>query len=87
VLLKWCLGFAFTGFKLVENAFISFMKTLIDLEISPENTANVLMPFLAYYNYKHSRQYEFDISEEAPVSHLTKAFSFKIDNELKTYIN
>ncbi len=63
------------------------MKTLIDLEISPYNTANVLMPFLAYYNYKHSRQYEFDISNEAPVNHLTKAFSFNVDDELKTYIN
>ena len=66
---------------------MSFMKTLIDLEISAFNTANVLMPFLAYYNYKHSRQYEFDISEQAPVNHLTKAFSFTISDELKTYIN
>ena len=38
------------------------MKTLIDLEISTFIAANVLIPFLAY-NYKHSWQYEFDVSE------------------------
>jgi hypothetical protein len=29
ILLRWCLGFAFTGFKLIETAFIGFLKTLL----------------------------------------------------------
>jgi len=32
-LIQWSLGFAFTGFKLIEKAFISFFSSLIDIPI------------------------------------------------------
>lgn len=44
------------------------------------------MPFIEYYNYRHSRQYEFDISKEAPVSHLVNAFSLSPNPSILTCI-
>jgi hypothetical protein len=44
------------------------------------------MPFLQYYNYRHSRQYEYDISSEAPVSHLTNAFTLSLNPAINQYV-
>lgn len=30
VLLSWCLGFAFTGFKLIEESFANFLAGLLE---------------------------------------------------------
>lgn len=79
------MGFVFTGFKLVEQAVVSFLKCLLDAQVHPECLALIpviFMPFVEYYNYRHSRQYEFDISKDAPVSHLVNAFSLSPDQSI-----
>jgi hypothetical protein len=48
--------------------------------------AAILMPFLHYYNYRHSRQYEYDVSDEAPVSHLTNAFPIATNHALRALV-
>lgn len=72
-LLHWSLGFAFTGFKLIQPAFISFFSQLTAQPLPPQSTATLLR-FLDYYHYRHSRQYEFDLSELAPEKHLANHF-------------
>jgi hypothetical protein len=37
-LIQWSLGFAFTGFKLIEKSFISFFSTLIDIPVLVSET-------------------------------------------------
>lgn len=44
------------------------------------------MPFLQYYTYRHSRQYEFDISAEAPQSHLTNAFTLRTNPNIEALV-
>ena len=71
-LLQWCLGFAFTGFKLIETPFVALFSQLISH--APHLVAPRLIPFLQYYNYKHSRQYEADIAPGNPKPHLANQF-------------
>lgn len=83
------MGFAFTGFKLMEQAVVSFLKCLIDAQVHADCLAlipAIFMPFIEYYNYRHSRQYEFDISKEAPVSHLVNAFSLSPNPSILTCV-
>lgn len=88
-LLKWTLGFAFTGFKLIENACISFLRMLLEADMhknSPLLLQKHLMPFLHYYNYRHSRQYELDVSPQASHSHLTNAFPIATPAQLRDLV-
>ena len=32
--MQWSIGFAFTGFKLIENSFVSFLSNLLDCNIT-----------------------------------------------------
>jgi len=50
-LIQWSIGFAFTGFKLIENSFTSFLSKLLDFKITQTNSNNSIvceqiMPFL-----------------------------------------
>lgn len=45
-----------------------------------------LMPFLQYYNYRHSRQYELDVSPQATHSHLTNAFPIATPTQLRDLV-
>lgn len=58
---NWVLGFSFTGFKLINDSIVSFTTTLLDL--FPTDCGDVLFPFLSYYIYRHSRQFEYDMNE------------------------
>lgn len=40
-MIKWSLGFAFTGFKLIEKVFITFFVTLINIDLK-ENDKTVV---------------------------------------------
>lgn len=44
------------------------------------------MPFLHYYNYRHSRQYELDVSPQATHKHLTNAFPLVTPSQLKELV-
>lgn len=59
VLESWCLGFAFTGFKLIEESFANFLAGL--LEIQNEVNLNILIRFLEYYTFRNSRVYKLEI--------------------------
>ena len=58
---NWVLGFSFTGFKLVNDSIVSFTTSILDL--FPIECGEVLFPFLSYYIYRHSRQFEYDMNE------------------------
>ena len=55
VVLNWLLGFAFTGFNEIEDAFIGLLGKL--LERYPKECMEDLMRFLEFMNYKMSRRF------------------------------
>jgi hypothetical protein len=57
---------------LIEPAFIALLSQL--LSRAPHLVAPKLMPFLHYYNYRHSRQYDVDVSPSNPIPHLANHF-------------
>lgn len=44
------------------------------------------MPFLEYYSYRHSRQYEYDLSAESEIDHLANAFPIESNSKLLAFI-
>lgn len=55
----WCLGFAFTGFKLIEEPFVKLLAELLS------NQADVACPVvfntLKFMNFKMSRKYPISL--------------------------
>jgi hypothetical protein len=50
-LVQWSIGFAFTGFKLIETSFVSFLSKLLDskftlAESNETIVSQQIMPFL-----------------------------------------
>jgi hypothetical protein len=52
------LGFCFTGFKLMGESIVGFFGLLLDS--FPTVAVDIVMPFVEYYIYRHSRQFEHD---------------------------
>ena len=87
LMLRWSLGFAFTGFKLIGDAFVSLLSKVLSVDAQVEGrqaSQAVVMPFLEYYAYRHSRQFEHDTTDTT-TSHLNKAFPQQ-PSELQEYI-
>ena len=58
---NWILGFSFTGFKLINESIVSFTNVVFDL--FPSEVSEIVFPFISYYIYRHSRQFEYDTTQ------------------------
>lgn len=56
ILAHWCVGFAYTGFKLVEQPLVELLASLLDLK-QPQ-TCPVVLAELQYMNMKLSRKFQ-----------------------------
>jgi hypothetical protein len=69
-------------------AFITFFSKILDsnlVYVQKDTTVicEQLMPFLEYYHYRHSRQYDYDIQQS---NHIINAFQFETDASLAKYV-
>jgi hypothetical protein len=61
VVVYWAIGFAFTGFKLIEEPFINLLSTL--LTSYPAVTSQPLLSTLKFLNFKMSRKFPIAFHE------------------------
>lgn len=58
IIMYWSFGFAFTGFKLIEEAFCEFLTCFLEKEV--KSVKGILMKFIHFYNFKNSRVFEIE---------------------------
>lgn len=78
VIANWILGFSFTGFKLINDSIVSFTSTVLD-KFSSE-VSEIVFPFISYYIYRHSRQFEYDTTQ-------SQVFVLKTPQKVEKYLN